>query len=147
MLVKIIPVTSSRSRLKLTLWEELKMLFFFFLEMIFLVCEIANLLSEGCGCRGWENRNTKNRSLISLIKFHSVYLIFKELKFLHIVFARKVIHERFSDLMGNILFSKWKNKFSVNSLERSSNWGSQFFPQSTWSVPINNKALRGKMIP
>ena len=54
MLVKIIPVTSSRSRLKLTLWEELKMLFFFFffLEMIFLVCEIANLLSEGCGCRG-----------------------------------------------------------------------------------------------
>ena len=49
----------------------------------------------------------------NLIKFHSVYLIFKELKFLHIVFARKVSHERFSDLMGNILFSKWKNKFSI----------------------------------
>ena len=29
MLVKIIPITSSRSRLELTLWEELKMLFFF----------------------------------------------------------------------------------------------------------------------
>ena len=66
--------------------------------------EPGGLLSMGSHRVGHDGSDLA--AAANLIKFHSVYLIFKELKFLHIVFARKVSHERFSDLMGNILFSK-----------------------------------------